>query len=806
MGKWLQDLKYSVRSLLGNKLYAGVAIMTLALGIGVNTAVFSLVSQIIFLDLPMENADELAWIWTVNQETASDITPLSLPNFQDIRERSRSFQSLSAMVQRTVILSGTDQPQRITVASATSNLLDVWGARTTIGRSFLPGEDQPGASPVAILTRSTWLNDFGGDPDALGRTIRLDDVEYTIVGVAEERMEVGNLGRASVWIPIVFSSSGEGREVREAMVTGRLRDGVSLDQAREEVASIGRDLALEFPGTNRGWVMQARTTSDSILGDQIKTIMLLLVLMVGLVLLISCANVANLVLVRSSARGREFAVRAALGAGRGRVVRQLLTENVVIALSAGLVGLGLAKALLVLLVRVSRGREVLFNIAELNGSVLAFTLVVSLLAPLFFGLLPALTSTRANLSSALREGSSRAGSGRRSNRVRDLLVSGQIAVALALMVLCGLAVRSAIALQQIDLGFKSEGLMTMVVDLPETRYDDDATVQFFEELLRRAQSLSAVGGVTFASSRPQPTQSSGTPFAIEGRLDADALDLPAAFTTVIMPNYFEVLEIPMLRGRSFEGTDAEGQLKVALVNRSAAERFWPGQDPIGQRIRMGIEEQGPWLQIVGVTEGTLAGNDINNLDGPQVFLPFAQSPRRAMAVLARTRGEPSALTAPIRQEVWALDPEQPIDDARSMDEFIYDFNSVSYALISLFIVFSVFALIMASMGIYGVMSYMVSRRSTEISVRMALGAERGDVLNMVMAQGGRLVVFGGVAGMVLAYLLSRLMEGLVYGISSTDPVSFIGVPVLLAVVAIAANYVPAFRATRIDPMTAMRTE
>jgi predicted permease len=806
MDGWVQDVRYAARSLVRSRSHAVIATLTLALGIGVNTAIFSLVNQIIFLDLPMEQPDELAWVWSVNQSIASDINGLSVPDFQDLRERARSFESLAAFVQEPAVLSGLDDPERITIARTSTNLMEVWGTSPVLGRGFVAGEELAGAPAVTVITHGMWVNRFGSDPGVLGRTLRLDGVEHTIIGVADPRMETGNLGVARALVPLPVDRSGAGRDERVALVTGRLRPGVSLADARAEVASIGRDLEAEHPDANRGWSLQARSTRDSVLGDEITSIMILLSLTVVLVLLIACANVANLVLVRASGRGRELAVRSALGAGRSRLVRQLLTENTMVALAAGVIGLGLARALLAMLVRITRGRQVLFTIAEVDGRVLLFTLFVSLLAPLIFGLWPAVGATRADVSRSLREGGARTGASRRTGRVRGVLVTAQITLALSLMVVAGLISRSVIALQALDWGFRKDGLLTLVVELPETKYDGDGARQFFAELERRTAALPGVEGVALASARPQPTLSGGTRFAIESRGAAEPRDLPSAYTLLITPDWFDVLEVPIVRGRGIEAGDTEDRTPVVVINRLAAERYWPDADPIDQRIRIGGDADAPWLRVVGITEGTVAGNDIENPEAPQIFLPFAQSPAQSMVLMARTRGKPAALVDPIRREVTAIDPDQPIDDVRTMSEFIYDLNAVGYALGTLFTVFSLFALVMAAMGIYGVMSYMVSQRAREISLRMALGAERRDVLRMVLVRGGRLILVGAVLGIGLAWLLSRLIAGLIYGVSPTDPVSFLGIPAVLALIAFAANYIPAFRATRITPMSAMRQD
>ncbi len=814
MASMWQNLRYALRALTGSPQHTIIATVTLALAIGVNTSIFSIVNQVIFVDLPMEDPDEVYWVWSLNTEVAqSDITTVSLADFQDYRERTRSFESLATLIQDQMILTGQDQPERITVAQVTANLMEVWGDQPTLGRAFVEGEDLTGAPKVAVITHSMWENRFGSDPGVLGRTIRLNDDEHTIVGVASPRMEMGTLGLASVWIPLEMPTPGAGREVRfrggtgrtGAMVTGRLREGVTFAEAQAEGARIGEELAAEYPATNRGWILQVRTTDDSLLGDSGTLLITLLVLTVGFVLLIACANVANLVLVRASSRMRELALRSALGASRSRLIGQLLTENLLIALAAGGVGVGLAYALLRLLVRMTRGQQVLFNISTIDHRVLIFTLLVSIVTPLLFGLLPAWGVVRSNLSDSLRDGE-RGAASRGGSRVRGALVVSQVALALSLMIVSGVIVRSAIARQQIELGFEEDGVLSMVLQLPDMRYDTDAAGRFFDELKERVAALPAVQSVALAGGRPRMTLAGGTPFAIEGRDEVADEDLPAAYSEVVSHDYFEVLRIPVVRGRTFDRRDRAETNLVALVSREAADRFWSEETALGRRIRMGLEPTAPWREIVGVVENVAGGNDPTNPTVPQIYVPASQAPRGSMVLMARANGDEGLLTGAIRGEVGAIDPQQPVDDVRTMAAYVYDSNSFEYAMITLFVIFALFALAMAAMGIYGVMSFTVSQRSREIGVRLALGAERSSVLRMVLAQGGKLLLLGSAIGLGIGFLLSRLTASQVVGVGPSDPLTFIAVPLVLFATALLANFIPAYRATKVDPIETLRAE
>jgi putative ABC transport system permease protein len=618
-------------------------------------------------------------------------------------------------------------------------------------------------------------------------------------------MELGNFGRSSIWLPLGKPRAGGDREARELLVGGRLRPGVTVAQANEEMAVLGARLAEEHPETNAAFGVHVQDTIPSLLGDGILTIFVLMVLSVAFVLLIACANVANLLLARSTSRMREFAMKAALGASKVRIVRQLLTESLLMSVLAGLIGLALARGILLLLVFITRGQEVGFTMATLKPQVLIFTLVVSLMAPLIFGVLPALRVSRTDVSSALKEGTARSGSGRRGGRIRGALVISQISLALTLMILAGVTARTFMAIRMVDPGFEGTNILSMVVELPEGDYpDEESRRHFFDQLITAASAIPDAEGAALVDSRPG--FSSEQRFEIEGRAVVDSRDQPRAARTVVSPGYLDVMRIPLFQGRGFLPQDNEEAPRVAVVNRAALDRYWPGEDPMGQRIRLGSESE-PWLRIVGVGGGTEFHESGRSLEHvPQIYLPVSQHPRRSMTLMVRTHNEPTLAVAASRGAVWSVDPNQPVDDVRTMEQYAYDAHSTDYALLTLSLAFAFFALAMAAMGIYGVMSYMVSERGAEISLRLALGAERRDVLAMILWSGGKLLVLGTGIGLVAALLLSRILASVVVGVSERDPLTFIGVPLVLGLVAAVANYVPAFRATRVDPMQAMRAE
>ncbi len=803
----MQDLRYGIRTLIRTPGFAVVSALTLALAIGVNTAIFSLVSVIVFADLPMQDAETVSVLRSVNARMGVDRGGISYPDYLDLRERATSFDELSAMADDRWILTGGDEPIRVSGSRISANLLDTWRRGTSLGRGFLPEEEGVGGPAVAILAHGFWQSHFGGSPDILGSSIRLDGEEFTIVGVMSPDMEFADFAEIQVWLPLRMDRNAISREQRALYVTGRLAPGVTQEQAQQEIEILAAQITEEQPEGMSGWSFRSIPMKEALVDDDGDTIIIMLSLTVAFVLLIACANVANMLLARSSARAREIAVRAAIGARRIRLVRQLLTESLVIAVVAAALGLGLAHGLLKALIAISAGQEVVFLMARLDSRVLLFTLAVAFVSPLAFGLLPALRASSTNVSEDLKEGSSRSGGGRRGGRTRSALVGAQISLALMLMIVAGLLVRTVINLQTRPLGYDPAGVLSMVIDLPESEYSDDQTLrQYFERVTTELASVPGVRGVGLTSYRPAVEFGPQRSFEIEGRppLSGDE-DRPSGTLATTTADFLELLDLPILHGRGFTAMDNESSLPVALVSQQLASSYWEDDDPVGQRMRIGFGDDAQWIQIVGVTGDIRATTD-SELPDAVFYLPFTQAPRSRMVVLVRAEGDPGILSTPVRSAIWSVDPGVPVDDMRTLLRAQRDVQATGNALITLFAMFAFFALLMAGIGIYGVMSYAVSKRAGEISIRMALGAEAGEVSRMVMGQGARVVLVGTAVGLGGAYLLSRLLSNLVFGISTTDPITFIGVPAVLGLVALAANYLPARRATRISPMTALRTE
>lgn len=739
----------------------------------------------------------------MNPEQGIEQGSLSPADFLDVRERSRSFVSLSALTEARWALTGADRPERVSGILMTPGTTETWNLPPMLGRAFTADEAAPGGERVAMLTHGFWQSRFDGDPQVLGRSLTLDGREHTIVGVMSPTFEFGGFRQAEVIAPLTLDRGDASRNERTLFVTGRLAPGVTQEMATEEVARIGADLAQAYPQANAGWRLRSAASMDSLMNSSGRRMMLLLQLTVGMVILIACANVANMLLARATHRSREMAVRTAIGAGRGRLVRQLLTESILVSLAAAGLGLAVAYGLNDALVRISAGAEEAFRMAEIDGRVLTFTLLISLLAPMIFGLFPALRASASGPASTLRDGRSGAG-GRGGNRARGALVTAQVSLALTLMIVAGLLARSVVEMNRSSFGYEMEGLLTIRVDLPENRYaDEEAALRFFEEARAELAALPSLEEVTLVSSLPGIEPGYLRSFEIDGVEPVEDRSAPSGRMLAVGPELFQTLGLPVVGGRGLTEDDDETAAPVVVVSRSLAERFWPGQDPVGRRLRPTGDEG--WLQVVGVVGDVGRGREIDDRgSAPNVYVPYAQDRRRGMYLVGRTEDEAAAAAGSVRETLWSVDADLPIGPVRTMERAEYERSAPNYAIVTLFGIFAVFALVMAGVGIYGVMAYSVSTRKKEIGVRMALGARTSGVRAMILRQGAKLMIGGLVIGLGLSFLLSRLLESIVFGISTLDPITFVGVPVLLGLVALTANLIPALRATRMDPADTLR--
>ena len=804
MSTLLQDLRYGVRTLLTSPGFAAIAVVTLALGIGATSVVFSFVTAVLTAAAPVEDMDRLAAVWLHNRTQGETKSVVSPETFVEWRRRQRSFDLFGAMRDGAINLSGSDEPVRVRAGHMTADLFPILGLRPAFGRAFTPAEERPGAPRVAVLSHRLWRERFGGDRAVLGREIQLDGRPATIVGVLPEN----EVARELV-VPLAIDPAQPLHTEKALIVMGRLRPGVSLEQARAEMAAIGEQLERERPESHRGWGVNTRPLQEEFVGPQARVVFALLAAAAAAVLLIGCANIANLLLARGISRAREVAVRTALGASRARLVRQMLAESLVLALAGTGAGLLVAHWGLRALRAAFALDQAFMDRAVVDARVIGFAAAASVIATLCFGLLPALQSARPDVNLALRDGA-RATGGVRTRRLRAALVSAEVAMAVLFLVVSLLFMRTLTALQRIEPGFDTANLLTLRVSLPEVRYaTDDSVASFFGRVVERARStrgvVSAGAGlrVPAAGSRWNPNRS----VVIEGRPVVDGETLFAADLTVT-PGYLETLRIPLRAGRALRAGDAAGAPLAVVVSEMMVRRYFGGDTAraLGARIRLGDEpSRDAWRTIVGVT-GDVRNDDIDAPPLPMVYVPLAQRASREMTIVMRTAGDPLAHAAGGRAAVADVDPDQPVYEIKSMAQILDEDLRQSVVLIGILGVFAAVALVLAALGIYGVVAHAVAQRTREIGVRMALGAALGDVVRLVARQGLTPVAIGLAFGAAAGVAVSQLMTSVLYGVTPTDPVTYAAVAGILAIVSLVACIAPAMRAARIDPLLAIRSE
>ncbi|HEX5581012.1 MAG TPA: ABC transporter permease [Gemmatimonadaceae bacterium] len=795
----LQDIRYALRTLRRNIGFTAAAVLTLALGLGANAAIFGIVNGVLLRPLPYGDPDRLVMVWGKYPEFGR--TSTSLPDFLDWREGARSFESMAASHGATYNLTGTGEPEQLRASRVTANFFGTLGVQPALGRGFTADEDRGGDDFVAVLSHGLWQRRFGGDRAILGRTIQLSGRPYTVIGVAPEGFRFGD--EVDLWTPTNLDMEVP-RRAEFLTVFGRLKPGVTVERANAELAGVLARLAREYPQTNATIRSEVVSMQADFVGD-VRTALLVFSGAVGLVLLIACANVANLLLARATAREREMAVRTAIGAGRGRIVRQLLTESVVIALLGAALGLVIAVGGVGLLR--GAGTEILPRIQEVrvDGAVILFSLALALLTGLLFGLAPAMRLSRGALHDSLKEGA-RGAAGGAATRIRNALVLSEVALALVLLVGAGLLVRSFERLHQVDLGFEPGNVLTYELVLPSAKFGDVAQLPaVYDELVERTRAIPGVSAVAVSDGLPMGA-ANYLSFTIEGRTPPpDAFEDIQPFS--VTPGHFSVLRIPLRAGRVIEERDDAGTPAVAVVNEELVRRFFEGRDPIGRRITFGnpSNPETTWMTIVGVV-GNVAQEGVTAAPYPQLYRALRQDPRRGVFVTMRTTGDPTAVASAARQALRAVDPELPLTDLMTMQERVSADLARPRVSVALLGIFAGIALLLAAIGIYGVISYAVAQRTREIGIRMALGASTSDVRKLVVRQGMAPALAGIALGIVGALAATRVMSSLLYGVSATDPVTFAGVPVLLAMIALAAAYLPARRATRVEPVNALRSE
>jgi putative ABC transport system permease protein len=793
----IQDLIYGLRWLRKNPGFTVLAVLMLAVGIGVNTAMFSVVNAVLLQPLPYPEPDRIVWMNESGPEVAN--RQVSYPNFVDWRARNSVFESMSTFRGWSANITGTDKPEALDARIVTADYFRVMRTTPLLGRDFTADDDKPGAPPVTIISYAFWQQRFAGDPNIVGRQILLDDKAHTIIGVT--RQDFAHQGPPPLWV-LMGPLNWKSRDVRNGgNVIARLKPGVTIDQARDEMNRISQQLRKEYPIHNAGAnVVNVVSLQDSIT-KRVSTALKILFAAVGLVLLIACANVANLLLARAAARRKEFAVRSALGASRFRLVRQMMIESLLLSIAGGVLGFFFASWTVLLLSRVAHEAVPRMNGVQLSGRVLVFNIAVSLLTGLLFGVLPALRASRANLQDTLKDSSSTTtDSG--GKRLRGTLVVAEVAFSVALLVGAGLLVKSLVLLLSTDNGFDSNGVLTMELRVSRSREKAELS-RLLHQVLEAAQSQPGVQKAALSAALPGIPDGTQTDISAEGYLQEKAGEIINVDWSIVTPEYFETMRIPILRGRTFTRDEDEQGKPVVLVDENLARRFWPNEEALGKHIGY---DSPTWHEIIGIVPAVRAfGSETQPLI--RIYTPMGRMPQRnAVLSIRSATSDAKALTAGIANAVRQIDKDLPIAEVATFDDVLARESSTRRFNAMLFSIFAALALVLAVTGVYGVLAYSVSQRTHEVGIRMALGAGRRDVLRLFMGQGMRLVSFGVVIGLGGAFALTRLMASLLFGVSTTDAATFVLVAVGLMLVGVFACYLPARRATRVDPLIALRYE
>jgi len=807
MENLLKDIRYSVRLLVRKPGFAAVAVLTLALGIGANSTIFSIVNAVLFRSLPLKNPEQLVMVWQTNPEKGTYQNPVSLPNLTDWREQNSVFEQMAAFMPRGVTLTGMNEPEQLHGALVSVNLFSLLDANPILGRTFLGHEEKPGENLVVIISYGLWQRRFGGDPAILDKTLTLNAENYTVVGVMPPDFQFPVQGQLPIptmdlWLPLVPDQAPQARGIAIFMVVARLRPGVPVETAQAEMSTIAGRLEQQYPESNTGAGVRLVPLHEQVVG-RIKLGLLMLLAAVGFVLLITCANVTNLMLVRATARQKEVAIRTALGAARMRLVRQFLTESLVLALAGGALGFLIA----FFGVKIAGGNLPSYmpraaNI-RIDYQVFGFTLLVSIITGIILGLVPALRGSKANLSGSLQEAAGRLSGGPGRHRLRSLLVVSEVALALILLVGAGLLVRSLFHLQQVSPGFNAQNVLVVPYVLPPTKYPrGQYRAIFIDQVTQRINTIPDVRSIGAISILPLSGEDEIGSFLMEGQ-SSDPGEKKTASVRVVTPDYFTTMIIPVLNGRTFTDQDKFESPPIAIVNKKFASRYYPDEDAVNKRIKPA--SGGDWITIVGVV-GDVRSAGLANEPKPEVYYAYLQERVPFMNLVIRTGGDPKGLVNRVRGEIWAVDSNLPLSKITTLNELLA--SSISEQRFNMVVldIFAALAMVLAAIGVYGVISYSVKQRTHEIGIRMALGAQQNDVLRLVMGEGMTLALIGVGAGLVGAFTLTRVMSTLLYEVSATDPVTFAIVSLILIAVVAVASYLPARKATRVDPMMALRYE
>jgi predicted permease len=818
MDTLLRDLRYSVRVHTKSFGFTLVAVLTLALGIGASTAVFSVVNAVMLKPLPYPNSERILIPWRLapaGLNLGYNEIPWGLTEFQLMGRDSKTFQSLGAFKSDTFNLTGSGEPALLEGVRASAGFFPTLGVAPMLGRTFTAEEDRPGHEREVVLSHQLWQDRFGGEPAVLGRPIGLNGVPYTVIGVmpsgfafprGEEMPGSFDFPRQTqLWVPLALAAAPRPNEPDELAVIGRLRPSVTMVQAQEEMHFLSTRMESEFPEA-KGWFNSRLTPlARQVVGDT-RTPLLLTFGAVGVVLLVAFSNVANLLLARSLGRRAEFTLRAALGAGRGRLMLQLLTETLLLAAAGGLAGMLLAEAGIYFLKIVGPSDIPRLREIALDLRVFAFLVGITLLGGILFGLAPAIGATRQNLAESLKEGGQRSVGRATGPRIRNALLTSEVALALVLVIAAGLLVRTFLRLLSVDPGFKASHVLTFELSLPSSQYrEKDRIVAFYQRALERLHSIPGVQSAGIIETAPLDGATEGTVIRIPDHPAANAKENPFANYNIASPGYFSTVGTPVLRGRDFLETDTVNTTPVVIINNAMAKKFWPGEDPIGKQVGLGSPEF-PAMTVVGIVA------DVKHLSlredpGPEMYVPYTQRPYPSMLtmhVVLRTKTDPASVMERVREAVGLLDPDVPVAKLTALATLVDDSLAGPRFSMLLLAAFAALAVLLATIGMYGVISYSVAQRTREIGIRMVLGAQRRNVVGMVLGQGAGLTALGLTIGLVTALGVTRMMRSVLYGVQTTDALTFGSVSVLLVGIALLACYVPARRATRVDPMIALR--
>jgi predicted permease len=809
MGQFMEtawrDVRFGVRALVHSPVFSVVTVLSLALGIGANTAIFSVVNGLLLRPLPFPESERIVDVWhTPPQQSfpGLDTFSVSPANYLDWKAQSTAFEQMAVYSYSGFSLTTSNDPLPLIGAAVSSDFFSVLRTNVTQGRTFTPDEERLGRDQVVVIGHGLWQRAFGANPNIVGQTLTINSRGFTVVGIMPAGFEFPR--KAELWVPLAWDDKERQiRSIHDYLVIARLKQNVSQQQAQAEMSTISSRLEQQYPEENKGWGAVVIPLREDVVGD-IRLALLVLFCAVGFVLLIACANVANLMLARGANRQREIAVRIALGAGRARLIRQLLTESVLLAVSGGVLGLLLAVW----------GSRMLVQLGSLPNSndigidtwVLGFTLLVSFGAGIIIGLVPALQLTRTNLSDTLKQGSGRTGGSVIKQHTRKALVISEVALSLVLLIGAGLMIRSFWKLQNVNPGFDTSNALTMSVALTPTRYaEPHQQLAFLDRAIEQIRAVPGVSSVGATTTIPLGGGGSTQPFSIEGRPAGAVAEQPMAQTRYITSDYFRAIGIPLRQGRFFSDHDRDNSVPVVIISEAMARRFWPGENPIGKRLTPSFHLEQGAREIVGVV-GDVKASGLDVDSAAMMYLPYKQSPRPYMSFVVRTASNPESLVQPVSAAIYSIDKEQALTDVETMEQVLTESLSGRRFNMSLLLTFAAAALVLAAVGVYGVMNYTVTLRRRELGIRMALGASRIDVLRLVLRQGLTLTLIGVAAGLISAYALTRLMASLLYGVTATDYLTFASVSAVLILVGVAASYVPARRATKVNPTIALRTE